>query len=96
VLLVQDALNKAAKPIIKGGKVEEAIDREEEYRKERFYPYKLGIEAGITGAELLSGSYFLTKGALKGTNAIAKKLSRTTNRYGMPVYNTSSRAGKVR
>lgn len=47
-------------------------------------------------AELLSGAYFLTKGALKGTNAVARRLSRTTSRHGHPVYSTSSPAGKVR
>jgi hypothetical protein len=76
--------------------IKEASIKQEQQAKERWAPYKLGIEAGTTAAELLSGAYFLSKGVLKGTNAVAKKLSRTTSRHGHPVYSTSSPAGKVR
>lgn len=76
--------------------IKEASLKQEQEAKEKWAPYKLGIEAGTTAAELLAGTYFLTKGALKGTNAVARRLSRTTSRYGHPVYSTSSPAGKVR
>lgn len=76
--------------------VKEASVKQEQEAKDKWVPYKLGIEAGTTAAELLAGTYFLTKGALKGTNTVARRLSRTTSRHGHPVYSTSSPAGKVR
>lgn len=76
--------------------VKEASEKQEQEVKDRWAPYKLGIEAGTTAAELLAGTYFLTKGALKGTNAVARRLSRTTSRYGHPVYSTRGTAGKIR
>lgn len=93
--LIMRALHDQANSL-RGMNVKEASARQEQEVKDRWAPYKLGIEAGTTAAELLAGTYFLTKGALKGTNAVARGLSRTTNRYGHPVYSTSSPAGKVR
>lgn len=93
--LVMGALHDQANSL-RGMNVKEASARQEQEAKDRWAPYKLGIEAGTTAAELLSGAYFLTKGALKGTNAVARRLSRTTSRHGHPVYSTSSPAGKVR
>lgn len=95
VELVMGALHDQANSLrdmdIKGASV-----KQEQEAKDKWAPYKLGVEAGTTAAELLAGTYFLTKGALKGTNAVARRLSRTTSRYGHPVYSTSSPAGKVR
>lgn len=93
--LVTGALHNQANSL-RDMNINDASAKQEQQAKERWAPYKLGIEAGTTAAELLAGTYFLTKGALKGTNAVAKRLSRTTNRYGNPVYNTSSTSGKVR
>lgn len=81
---------------LRGININEASAKQEQEAKDKWAPYKLGIEAGTTAAELLSGAYFLTKGALKGTNAVARRLSRTTSRHDHPVYSTSSPAGKVR
>lgn len=93
--LIMRALHDQANSL-RGMNVKEASARQEQEVKDRWAPYKLGIEAGTTAAELLAGTYFLTKGALKGTNAVARRLSRTTSRHGHPVYSTSSPAGKVR
>lgn len=76
--------------------IKDASLKQEQEAKDKWAEYKLGIEAGTTAAELLSGAYFLSKGAVKGTNAVARRLSRTTSRYGHPVYSTRSTAGKVR
>ena len=93
--LVMEALHDQANSL-RDMDIKEASERQEQESKDKWVPYKLGVEAGTTAAELLSGTYFLTKGALKGTNAVARRLSRTTNRYGMPVHNTNSFAGKLR
>lgn len=93
--LVMGALHGQANSL-RDMNINDASAKQEQQTKERWAPYKLGIEAGTTAAELLAGTYFLTKGALKGTNAVARRLSRTTSRYGHPVYSTSSPAGKVR
>lgn len=93
--LIMRALHDQANSL-RGMNVKEASTRQEQEVKDKWAPYKLGIEAGTTAAELLAGTYFLTKGALKGTNAVARRLSRTTSRHGHPVYSTSSPAGKVR
>lgn len=93
--LVMGALHDQANSL-RGININEASAKQEQEAKDKWAPYKLGIEAGTTAAELLSGAYFLTKGALKGTNAVAGRLSRTTSRHGHPVYSTSSPAGKVR
>lgn len=93
--LVMGALHDQANSL-RGININEASAKQEQEAKDKWAPYKLGIEAGTTAAELLSGAYFLTKGALKGTNAVARRLSRTTSRHGHPVYSTSSPAGKVR
>lgn len=93
--LIMRALHDQANSL-RGMNVKEASARQEQQVKDKWAPYKLGIEAGTTAAELLAGTYFLTKGALKGTNAVARRLSRTTSRHGHPVYSTSSPAGKVR
>ena len=93
--LVMGALHDQANSL-RGININEASAKQEQEAKDKWAPYKLGIEAGTTAAELLLGAYFLTKGALKGTNAVARRLSRTTSRHGHPVYSTSSPAGKVR
>ena len=93
--LVMGALHDQANSL-RGININEASAKQEQEAKDKWVPYKLGIEAGTTAAELLSGAYFLTKGALKGTNAVARRLSRTTSRYGHPVYSTRGTAGKVR
>lgn len=93
--LVMGALHNQANSL-KDMEIKEASIKQEQQAKERWAPYKLGIEAGTTAAELLAGTYFLTKGAIKGSNAVARRLSRTTSRHGHPVYSTSSPAGKVR
>lgn len=95
IALVQNALQEQANSLRDMG-IKEASLKQEQEAKDKWAPYKLGIEAGTTAAELLAGTYFLTKGALKGTNAVARRLSRTTSRHGHPVYSTSSPAGKVR
>lgn len=93
--LVQQALQQQANSF-KDIDIREAQEKQEQEAKDKWKDYKLGIEAATTGAELLAGMYFLSKAAVQGTNKIAGALSRTTNRYGMPVHNTSSTAGKIR
>ena len=95
VELVMEALHDQANSL-RGININEASAKQEQEAKDNWAPYKLGIKAGTTAAELFAGTYFLTKGALKGTNAVARRLSRTTSRHGHPVYSTSSPAGKVR
>lgn len=93
--LVMNALHDQANSL-RDMNIKEASLKQEQEAKDKWAEYKLGIKAGTTAAELLSGTYFLSKGALKGTNAVARRLSRTTSRYGHPVYSTRGTAGKIR
>lgn len=62
--MVQSSLNEEAKVFKDLGKgYKKAIEDEKQDRKDKWYPYKLGLDAVVTAAELGSSAYMLGKGA---------------------------------